>query len=232
MSTIKNWQKGDGNYKIDEIAIAQGSEITTFSGGTVMSNITSTGYTHAYTSGSQNIAAIKSVSAYSGVAGHKYIVTFDVTINSGSVTGTFNISAMGKAGQNITMGSNTYIINGSNGSNGTYISINSSTAVNYTISNFKMYDVPPLPTITTGTKYLECTSNGTISIAADLDSFVNNGYICIDRYDGSNWTRHEDTVSNLSIDESWFDYSNKKITLTGTTSNRFTNIKIYNGERI
>lgn len=85
------------------------------------------------------------------------------------------------------------------------------------------------PKLPTGTKYLECTSNGTISISADLDSFTDKGYIYIDRYNGSSWTRYESTVSDLSTNESWFNYSNKKITLTGTTGDRFANLKIYNG---
>lgn len=83
--------------------------------------------------------------------------------------------------------------------------------------------------LTIGTKYLECTSNGTIIISADLDSFTDKGYIYIDRYNGSSWTRYESTVSDLSTNESWFDYSNKKITLTGTTGDKFANLKIYNG---
>jgi len=85
------------------------------------------------------------------------------------------------------------------------------------------------PKLPIGTKYLECTSNGTIIISADLDSFTDNGYIEIDRYNGSSWTRYESTVSDLSTNESWFNYSNKKITLTGTTGDRFANLKIYNG---
>ena len=85
------------------------------------------------------------------------------------------------------------------------------------------------PRLPIGTKYLECTSNGTIIIPADLDSFIDNGYIYIDRYDGSEWTRHEDSVSDLSTDESWFDYSDKKITLTGTSGDRFANLKILSG---
>ena len=80
-------------------------------------------------------------------------------------------------------------------------------------------------------KYLQCTSNGTIIIPADLDSFKDNGYIEIDRWDGVSWTTHKSTVDALKA-LSWFDYSNKKITLTGTTLDRFTNFNIYNGVKL
>lgn len=80
-------------------------------------------------------------------------------------------------------------------------------------------------------KYLECTSSGTIIINADLDSFIDNGYIEIDRWNGTSWTTHKSTVSDLTS-ESWFDYSNKKITLTATTGDRFANLKVYNGVKL
>jgi hypothetical protein len=76
-------------------------------------------------------------------------------------------------------------------------------------------------------RFLECTSNGTITIPLDLDSFTDNGYIEIDRFI-TNWQTHKGTVSDLNS-ESWFDYSNKKITLTATAGERFANIKIFNG---
>jgi hypothetical protein len=76
-------------------------------------------------------------------------------------------------------------------------------------------------------RFLECTSNGTITIPLDLDSFTDNGYIEIDRFI-TNWQTHKGTVSDLNS-ESWFDYSDKKITLTATAGERFANIKIFNG---
>jgi len=75
-------------------------------------------------------------------------------------------------------------------------------------------------------RFLECTSNGTITIPLDLDSFTDNGYIEIDRFI-TNWQTHKGTVSDLNS-ESWFDYSDKKITLTATAGERFANIKIFN----
>jgi len=85
------------------------------------------------------------------------------------------------------------------------------------------------PNLPIGTKVLECTSNGTIILNVNLDAYVNNGYISIDRYTGSSWTRYSSNVSSLSISESWFDYSDKKIILTATATDRFANLKIYDG---
>ncbi len=80
-------------------------------------------------------------------------------------------------------------------------------------------------------KFLTCTSNGTITMNLDLDAFADNGYIEIDRYASSAWTTHKSTVYDLKS-ESWFDYSNKTITLTAVTGERFANIKIFNGVKL
>jgi len=77
-------------------------------------------------------------------------------------------------------------------------------------------------------KFLTCTSNGTITIPLNLDAFEDNGYIEIDRYTSSAWTTHKSTVDALKA-QAWFDYSNKKITLTAVAGERFANIKIFNG---
>jgi hypothetical protein len=80
-------------------------------------------------------------------------------------------------------------------------------------------------------KFLECTTNGTISINLDLDEFISNGYIEIDRFSSSAWTTHKSTVDALKA-QAWFDYSDKKITLTAVAGERFANIKIFNGVKL
>jgi hypothetical protein len=42
--------------------------------------------------------------------------------------------------------------------------MNSVVGETYEVKNFVVEELDPLPTITDGTKYLECTSNGTIAI--------------------------------------------------------------------
>ena len=83
-----------------------------------------------------------------------------------------------------------------------------------------------------GTKYMEWDNSGTAIFFINLDGLVDNGWVkSLDYYNGSVWSDESGvTVSALSTAEAWFDYSDKKLTFTGTAGKRIANIIIQKGE--
>ncbi len=109
-----------------------------FSDGTTLSAITSSGYTHDYPGDDlTDNTAVHFLGSTTGTLGKDYLFSFDLTYNSGSVTGTHDALGMSGASINLTSGHNEFVKT-SNGINGLYLTIKSSTAVNFTISNFSV----------------------------------------------------------------------------------------------
>ena len=74
-----------------------------------------------------------------------------------------------------------------------------------------------------GDKYLECTSNGDVSLLyTESDAYST---MSVDFYDGS-WAYHSDIIDNLVSTYSWLSLSNDNLTFSLTSGQRFTNFSI------
>jgi len=93
------------------------------------------------------------------------------------------------------------------------------------LSNISVVETFPLPSITSCTKYLECTSAGTNSFIYGWETGVDAS---IDYYDGSSWSELSDTLENLISDNAWISLSNNKLTFDLDTWDAITNIQILN----
>jgi len=148
----REWIKTSGSFKGGEISLAMGELVTSFSTAGI-TGVSATGYTHAYIggSGTKNVAVMSGALGFIGTKGGRYIAKFTLTINSGSASSPIVIGGAGAVTTAISEGSNTWNIYGSNGINGVYITINSTTDCDYTISDFSITEIPPLPTCLSST---------------------------------------------------------------------------------
>jgi len=163
------WQQISGTTKIGEVDIVKGALTTNFIDSPLtITEVTATGFTQAYTGGSGSKHIACGFPAYAGTVGKRYTSKFTLTINSGAVSSPIKISGMGTTSQDITAGANTFNVTSSNGINGTYFSINSTTDCNYTISNFILTEIDPSPTVKQGTKYIENVTAGVLAIPSNI----------------------------------------------------------------
>lgn len=82
--------------------------------------------------------------------------------------------------------------------------------------------------LTIGTKYLECTSNGTIKINHNTTTDADAS---IDYYDGASWATVYGTLSDLITTHAWLSKEGNYLEFSLTTGQAIANIKIYDGVR-
>lgn len=174
MSKIRNWQSGTGSYKIGEIALKQGvlhnnwdsipsqvditDDIITFNGDSEVSNI--------------NLIKNNFFTLWK-----KYKIRFRTVLSSTSTGSTFGLRYWNAPTETTKDDSGNSLINeGWHTLEGVYLYAGSgslrlqiafagsSDGDEVVIDNLEVYEIPHLPTITTGTKYLECTTAGTAAI--------------------------------------------------------------------
>ena len=157
MGIIKNWQKGTGAYVVKENVIGQGDLLSGWnfkSGWTIAGGVTSTSPSGFITSSTGGL--YRSILTI----GKRYRIIFNGT-------STFDINlynAVGfVAGTEIGVGFGTFDFTAIASS--IYIRATGVSTVN--ITTFSVVEIPPLPTITTGSKFLENTSAGTAAIQSN-----------------------------------------------------------------
>ena len=109
-----------------------------------------------------------------------------------------------------------------------YSGYSSATNETFYIDDVSVTEIDPLPTITTGTKYLECTSNGIIKINHNTTTDADAS---IDYYDGSRWVTFSGKLSDLITTHAWLSKEGNYLLFTLTTGQAIANIKIYDGVR-
>ena len=82
--------------------------------------------------------------------------------------------------------------------------------------------------LTTGTKYLECTSNGIIKINHNTTTDADAS---IDYNDGGGWTTVYGTLSDLITTHAWLSKDGNYLEFSLTTGQAIANIKLYDGVR-
>ena len=106
--------------------------------------------------------------------------------------------------------------------------LNSVAGETYEVKNFVVEELDPLPTITTGTKYLECTSTGTIKINHNTTTDADAS---IDYYDGASWTTFSGKLSDLITTHAWLSKEGNYLEFSLTSGKAIAKIKIYDGVR-
>ena len=82
--------------------------------------------------------------------------------------------------------------------------------------------------LTIGTKYLECTSSGTIKINHNTTTDADAS---IDYYDGASWATFSGKLSDLITTHAWLSKEGNYLEFSLTTGQAIANIKIYDGVR-
>jgi len=216
--------EGTGSFKVDDIVIEQGEQVTNggFEDGTT-TGFTNDGYpTFAVNSSSPisgtydlSIATTGATKAFfpDGIAisGKKIILEFDVA-NSTCTSTKFRVQS--KQSQSVGAASDfsqnvegdrhfKLIINGSIYDEIGFVML-ANNSLN--IDNISVTEVPPLKTLDNGTKYLECTSAGTIAIPSKQAY----GTWEFDLYKGADGNK------------CFFDFISDVLTITSNNGYRFT----------
>ena len=182
MSKIKHWKKGTGSYKIGEINIKQGelipngvALIDSNSDGLADGINDNTKWTYSIIENENGFIRAQRQVATTTNNGYT-IIDLDTTINK-----TYKISFKYRSNVPIvikfsgnhfspintgTAKEETLIINNYNGDNKTYIGIYGEEHIDDFIEfgEFRFVEIPPLPELDNGTKYLENTTPGTTAL--------------------------------------------------------------------
>ena len=173
MSKIKHWKKGTGSYKIDEINIKQGELIDSWT------NSGPYPFETFISSGKNIISAINDGGAFgncynliSAISGKKYKISFNLINNGGTLP--ILISGNAQGGGNSNSRNLEYnCVEGYNEiefitkyTRTEYIQFltNDSVATDFSINDWSLTEIPPLPELDNGTKYLENTTPGTTAL--------------------------------------------------------------------
>lgn len=178
MSKIKNWQKGTGSYKVGELAIAQTPFVLDSTQSDNTSNWTKTDCTATFNSeGYYNIAYTADTQYLSRMItaltqNKRYRMRFDIKSDNSTVNYRpyvhSNLTSSSGDGLALTLSSTWTTIDYSFNASSAWINFGiysaMTTGQSYQVRNISLTEIPPLPTITTDTKYLENTTAGTTAI--------------------------------------------------------------------
>lgn len=168
----REWIKTSGTFKAGEISIASGNLTSGVWENTHSTSFdTFTGASAAGFVGSSATAENARARILATMTvGKRYRMTFNATFTNCTIniTGGVNYGGANTPVIAMSQGFNNMEFTLTTASTEILLALTSSGAPTLTISNFSLVEIPPLPTLTKGTKYIECVTAGNLGTSSKL----------------------------------------------------------------